>query len=93
MISPNILISIGISIVYWIGSIMLVALNKNVFGFLAPFEASNNMYASIEKLLSSNISALPMVGVLTIIAFFIIIIVINTIILFLARKRWLRLGV
>ncbi|MCD8875115.1 peptide ABC transporter permease [Mammaliicoccus sciuri] len=93
MISPNILISIGISIVYWIGSIMLVAINKNIFGFLAPFEASNNMYASIEKLLSSNISALPMGDILTIIAFFIIILVINTIILFLARKRWLRLGV
>ncbi len=28
MVSPNILISLGISIVYWIGSVILVAINK-----------------------------------------------------------------
>lgn len=30
LISPNVLVSIGISIIYWIGSIILVAINKNV---------------------------------------------------------------
>ena len=32
IVSPNVLISIGLSIVYWIGSIILVAINKNRFG-------------------------------------------------------------
>ena len=30
LISPNVVVSIGISIIYWIGSIILVAINKNV---------------------------------------------------------------
>lgn len=51
LISPNVLVSIGISIIYWIGSIILVAINKNVFGVIAPFEASNSMYmGSVAKL-------------------------------------------
>ena len=49
MVSPNILISLGISIVYWIGSVILVAINKNIFGIVAPFEASNTMYRAVEK--------------------------------------------
>lgn len=46
VLSPNVLISIGISIIYWIGSIILVAINKTIFGIIAPFEASNNISIS-----------------------------------------------
>ncbi|MGX0021788.1 peptide ABC transporter permease [Staphylococcus hominis] len=92
LISPNVLVSIGISIIYWIGSIILVAINKNIFGVIAPFEASNSMYMSIEKILNDKMNIITSHDVWTILSFFIIILVINFIILILAKKRWLKLG-
>ncbi len=54
MVSPNILISLGISIVYWIGSVILVAINKNIFGIVAPFEVKHTMYRAVEKILNNE---------------------------------------
>ena len=79
IISPNVLISIGLSIVYWITSIILVAIDKSKFGLIAPFEASNSMYMYIED-------------ILTIFIFFILLFIINFVILLLSKKRWLKLG-
>ncbi|MBI5975034.1 peptide ABC transporter permease [Staphylococcus canis] len=92
LISPNVLISIGISIIYWIGSIILVAINKNIFGVIAPFEASNTMYMSIDQILSNKMMMITSHDVWTIILFFILIITVNSITLVLAKKRWLKLG-
>ncbi|MCG1646498.1 peptide ABC transporter permease [Staphylococcus epidermidis] len=92
LISPNVLISIGISIIYWIGSIILVAINKNVFGVIAPFEASNSMYMSIEKILNNKMSMINSHDVWTIILFFFIIFIVNFIILISSKNRWLKLG-
>lgn len=92
IISPNILVSIGISIIYWIGSIILVAINKSIFGIIAPFEASNSMYKSIEKILNNKTNIITSHDMWTIFLFFVIILFINFIILILAKKRWLRLG-
>lgn len=92
LISPNVLVSIGISIIYWIGSIILVAINKNIFGVIAPFEASNSMYMSIEKILKNKMNIITLHDVWTIFSFFIIVLIINFIILILAKKRWLKLG-
>ncbi|MDO5374637.1 MAG: peptide ABC transporter permease [Staphylococcus rostri] len=92
IVSPNVLISIGISIVYWIGSIVLVAINKHVFGFLAPFEASNSLYKSVEKVLSNQASSIVTHDITTIVIFFIVAVAINFIVLALAKKRWLKLG-
>lgn len=92
VLSSNILISIGLSIVYWIGSIILVAINKSLFGILAPFEASNQLYPIIEKLLNGQLDAIPFNQILHIFLFFSLLIIINLVILCLANKRWLRLG-
>ncbi|EHR85650.1 peptide ABC transporter permease [Staphylococcus epidermidis] len=92
IISPNILVSIGISIIYWIGSIILVAINKSIFGIIAPFEASNSMYKSIEKILNNKTNIITSHDMWTIFLFFVIILFINFIILIFAKKRWLRLG-
>lgn len=92
VVSPNVLISIGISIVYWIGTIILVAIDKSKFGILAPFEASNTLYGSVEKLLNGNISFLSNKDVTTICLYFLSIFIVNILVLFLARKRWLKLG-
>lgn len=92
IVSPNVLISIGLSIVYWIGSIILVAINKNRFGLIAPFEASNSMYMSIEDILNNKIALIPSHNILTIVLFFILLFIINFVILLLSKKRWLKLG-
>ncbi|MCG2064968.1 peptide ABC transporter permease [Staphylococcus warneri] len=92
LISPNVLVSIGISIIYWIGSIILVAINKNVFGVIAPFEASNSMYMSIEKILNNKMNMINSHDVWTIILFFFIIFIVNFIILISSKNRWLKLG-
>ncbi|MCG1599030.1 peptide ABC transporter permease [Staphylococcus epidermidis] len=92
LISPNVLLSIGISIIYWIGSIILVAINKNVFGVIAPFEASNSMYMSIEKILNNKMNMINSHDVWTIILFFFIIFIVNFIILISSKNRWLKLG-
>lgn len=92
LISPNVLVSIGISIIYWIGSIILVAINKNVFGVIAPFEASNSMYMSIEKILNNKMNMINSHDVWTIILFFFMIFIVNFIILISSKNRWLKLG-
>lgn len=92
VLSPNVLISIGISIIYWIGSIILVAINKTIFGIIAPFEASNNIYPLVEQVLNGNKAFLPANQVLTIFIFFLILFVVNFILLIFAKKRWLKLG-
>lgn len=92
LILPNVLVSIGISIIYWIGSIILVAINKNVFGVIAPFEASNSMYMSIEKILNNKMNMINSHDVWTIILFFFIIFIVNFIILISSKSRWLKLG-
>lgn len=92
VLSPNVLISIGISIVYWIGSIILVAINKTIFGIIAPFEASNNIYPLVEQVLNGNKAFLPANQILTIFIFFLILFVVNFILLVFAKKRWLKLG-
>ncbi|MCY1627063.1 MULTISPECIES: peptide ABC transporter permease [Staphylococcus] len=92
MLFSNILLSIGISIVFWIGSIILVAVNKSIFGIIAPFEASNTMYHTVNKILQNDIQFLSSHDVITLVIFFVALFIINFILLTLAKKRWLRLG-
>lgn len=92
ILSPNILISIGFSIIYWIGSIILVAVNKRLFGILAPFEASNSMYKSVESVLNNQVELINSHDIITIVLFFLLAFLANFVILILAKKRWLKLG-
>lgn len=92
VLSPNVLISIGISIIYWIASIILVAVNKTIFGIIAPFEASNSIYPLVEQVLNGNKAFLPANQILTIFIFFLILFVVNFMLLIFAKKRWLKLG-
>ncbi|HDT6207177.1 TPA: peptide ABC transporter permease [Staphylococcus aureus] len=96
MVSPNILISLGISlgisIVYWIGSVILVAINKNIFGIVAPFEASNTMYRAVEKILNNESTFMCPTEIINTVSFFVLLFIVNTIVLLLSRKRWLKIG-
>lgn len=88
MVSPNILISI----VYWIGSVILVAINKNIFGIVAPFEASNTMYRAVEKILNNESTFMCPTEIINTVSFFVLLFIVNTIVLLLSRKRWLKIG-
>lgn len=90
---PSILISIGVSIVYWITSVILVAVSTKVFGFIAPFEAGNTMYSRIDKVLQSDSMTLDGSDILFIIFYLISIIIINIIILTFSKKRWIKMGI
>lgn len=92
IVSPNILISIGISVLYWMGSIILVAINKNIFGILAPFEASNNLYPFVGSVLNDRSTFLPTNQIITIVIFFFILFAVNLTLLYFSNKRWLKLG-
>lgn len=93
MLSPNILISIGVSIGYWITSVILVAISNKAFGFIAPFDQSNTMYPKIEKVLQSNSSTLGSHEFLYILVYIVSIIIINLVILSLSKSRWLKMGI
>ncbi|WP_323703501.1 peptide ABC transporter permease [Mammaliicoccus sp. Dog046] len=92
IVSPNVLISIGISIVYWISTIILVAIDKTKFGIVAPFEASNIHYDLVGKLLNGQMEHLPSASIITIALYFLLLFVINILVLCLCRKRWIKLG-
>lgn len=92
VLSPNILISIGISIVYWITSIILVAIDPNLFGFIAPFEASNAMYSRIDEMMETGSVALNGFDYIYILLYLFSIIIINFILLIFSKKRWVKLG-
>lgn len=93
MLCSNILTSIGVSIVYWITSVILVAISNKTFGFIAPFEAGNTMYHRIENVLQSDHMTLGNHDILYIILYLISIIIINVIVLRFSKTRWIKMGI
>ncbi|MCY8095574.1 peptide ABC transporter permease [Bacillus atrophaeus] len=93
ILSSNILTSIGVSIVYWITSVILVAISNKTFGFIAPFEAGNTMYHRIERVLQSDHMTLGINDILYIFIYLISIIIINVIILRFSKTRWIKMGI
>ncbi len=55
LIFKSLLMSLGISIVYWIGSIVIVSFG-GVCKYFAVFDASNSLYGHVEKYFSQGIS-------------------------------------
>ncbi|WP_413286786.1 peptide ABC transporter permease [Bacillus mojavensis] len=93
MLCSNILTSIGVSIVYWITSVILVAISNETFGFIAPFEAGNTMYHRIENVLQSDHMTLGNHDILYIILYLISIMIINVIVLRFSKTRWVKMGI
>lgn len=92
MVLFNILISLGISIVYWIGLVILVVINKNIFGIVVLFEVSNMMYCVVEKILNNELIFMCFIEIINIVLFFVFLFIVNIIVLLLSRKRWLKIG-
>lgn len=71
---------------------ILVAINKNIFGIVAPFEASNTMYRAVEKILNNESTFICPTEIINTVSFFVLLFIVNTIVLLLSRKRWLKIG-
>ncbi|MHC5227690.1 peptide ABC transporter permease [Enterococcus sp. LJL99] len=89
MCFSNILVAYGVSLIYWISSIMLSAIAKS-FSFLALYDASNPLFEAVEKYLKTgNFN----IALLIPIPYTIILFTITLLISKLVNKRWTTLGI
>lgn len=92
LLTPNVLIAIGISVFYWILSVVLVSVG-GIFKYLAFFDASNDFYEHVNILLQGNSAFLSINDNLSILIFTIIWFIIGILVSKFANNRWLKLGI
>lgn len=89
MCFSNILVAYGVSLIYWISSIMLSAIS-NSFSFLAIYDASNPLYGAVENYFKKgNFDKMLLLPIPVTIILFIITLLISKLI----NKRWTSLGI
>lgn len=88
----SLILSIGISIAYWIFGILVSAFSPSL-SFFAPFDASNDISYNLSKLSGLNHGAINQ-SIYSQGAIYIVgLAIICAVILFLAQKRWVKLGI
>ncbi|HFU4449433.1 TPA: ABC transporter permease, partial [Streptococcus suis] len=90
LIFSNLLISLGVSLFYWILSIILVAVG-GFFKFVAIFDASNYLYVLVEKVFSKG-EFIKLYDFVVVIPYILILIVLSLFVGVISNKRWLRNG-
>ncbi|MBM9561419.1 ABC transporter permease [Limosilactobacillus fermentum] len=91
VIFSNMLISIGISLAYWIISIILVAVG-GIFKYVAIFDASNSLYTKVTDIMvKGNIQDFSPFYV--ILPYIIVLFIINYVYIKNFTRRWLKNGV
>ncbi|HAR4488895.1 TPA: peptide ABC transporter permease, partial [Staphylococcus aureus] len=55
-------------------------------------EASNTMYRAVEKILNNESTFMCPTEIINTVSFFVLLLIVNTIVLLLSRKRWLKIG-
>ena len=90
LIFSNLLISLGVSLVYWILSIILVAVG-GFFKLVAIFDASNSLYVLVEKIFSKG-EIIQMHDFIVVIPYILILIFLSLFVGVISNKRWLRNG-
>ncbi|AQL53037.1 peptide ABC transporter permease [Enterococcus faecalis] len=91
-LSANVLLSIGFSILYWITTVLFVAIGR-FLRFFAIFDASNELYLNVQNFLEGSENSISFDHNLLIILYIIVLTVIALAIARVNNKRWLRLGV
>ncbi|NST12720.1 peptide ABC transporter permease [Enterococcus faecalis] len=91
-LSANVLLSIGFSILYWITTVLFVAIG-GFLRFFAIFDASNELYLNVQNFLEGSENSISFDHNLLIILYIIVLTVIALAIARVNIKRWLRLGV
>ncbi|MHD0396570.1 peptide ABC transporter permease [Staphylococcus simulans] len=92
VIFSNLIISIGLSIAYWIIGILVSAFNPNL-SFLAPFDASNNISYSLSILSGMNNGSFNQNIYLYGMIYILSLSVICFVVLLCCHKRWIKLGI
>lgn len=90
LIFKSLLMSLGISIIYWISSIVIVSFG-GICKYFAVFDASNSLYNYVEKYFSQRISVSVAVFTDPLIGFGLLIIV-ALLIIFGTSKKWIIKG-
>ncbi|MCO4510502.1 putative membrane protein [Streptococcus infantarius subsp. infantarius] len=90
LIFSNLLISLGVSLVYWILSIILVAVG-GFFKLVAIFDASNSLYVLVEKIFSKG-EIIQMHDFVVVIPYILILIFLSLFVGVISNKRWLKNG-
>lgn len=90
LIFKSLLISLGISIIYWISSIVIVSFG-GICKYFAVFDASNSLYNYIEKYFSHGVSV-PVSEFTDSIIEFGLLIIAALIIIFSTSKNWIKKG-
>lgn len=91
VIFSNMLISIGVSLAYWITSIILVAIG-GVFKYVAIFDASNSLYTMVSSvMLKGNIENFSPFYI--ILPYILVLLIINYIYIKNFTRRWLKNGI
>ncbi len=90
-LSANVLLSIGFSILYWITTVLFVAIG-GFLRFFAIFDASNELYLNVQNFLEGSENSISFDHNLLIILYIIVLTVIALAIARVNNKRWLRLG-
>ena len=91
-LSANVLLSIGFSILYWITTVLFVAIG-GFLRFFAIFDASNELYLNVKNFLEGSENSISFDHNLLIILYIIVLTIIALAIARVNNKRWLRLGV
>lgn len=90
LIFKSLLISLGASIIYWIGSIVIVSFG-GICKCFATFDASNTLYNHVEKYFSQGISV-PVVEFTVPVIGFGFLFIIALIIILCTSKNWIKKG-
>ncbi|TNW91143.1 ABC transporter permease [Enterococcus faecium] len=90
LIFSHLLISLGVSLFYWILTIILVAVG-GFFKFVAIFDASNYLYVLVEKVFSKG-ELIKLHDFVVVIPYILTLIVISLFVGVISNKRWLRNG-
>ncbi|MBE5876673.1 MAG: ABC transporter permease [Lachnospiraceae bacterium] len=91
LICKNMLLALGISISYWIISIVLISFG-GFFKYLAVFDASNSLYSYVEQFLGGK-GQIPTTCIEDIAVEFIILILSIIVICTCCRNSWIKKGV
>lgn len=84
----NLLVSIGVSLFYWLLTIILVSVG-GMFKIAAIFDASNSLYSIVEKVFSAG-KIFDILDFLVIIPYMLILILASVFIGIVSQKRWVK---
>lgn len=91
LLMTNILLSIGVSLLYWIITVVFVSIG-GILRMFAIFDASNDLYGKVGSFLESSDVFLGIEDNLLVLLYISVIAIISIMIAKLNNKRWLALG-